>query len=90
MDYLDGYFGVGKVHRRNPPPGTTLTRGIPEIRPVLSPEKTGTIFMYNFVAGGEIVPQKWLGKLVTDCDRIEKDGWDRRQGQKCVTDSVYL
>jgi hypothetical protein len=20
--YLDGYFGVGKGHRRNPPPGT--------------------------------------------------------------------
>jgi hypothetical protein len=54
------------------------------LRLVLSPKKTGMIFRYDFVAGGEIVPQKCLG------DRIEKDGWDRRQGQKFIRDSVYL
>ena len=54
------------------------------LRPVLSQKITGTIFRYNFVAGGQIVPQKCL------CDRIEKDGWDGRQGQKIVRGSVYL
>jgi hypothetical protein len=39
------------------------------------------IFRYDFVAGGEIVPQKCL------VDRIEKDGWDGRQGQKFVRDT---
>ncbi len=38
----------------------------------------GTIFRYDFVAGGQIIPKKFL------CDRIEKDGWDGRQGQKIV------
>jgi hypothetical protein len=42
------------------------------------------IFRYNFVAGGQIVPKKCL------CDRIEKDGWDGRKGQKFVRGSVYL
>ncbi len=42
------------------------------------------IFRYDLVAGGEIVPHKCL------VDRIEKDGWDGRQGQTFVRDSVYL
>ncbi len=41
-----------------------------------------TIFRYNFVAGAQIVPQKYL------CDRIGKDGWDGRQGQKFVRGMV--
>ncbi len=32
------------------------------------------MFRYNFVVGGEIIPQKCL------VDRIEKDGWDGCQG----------
>ncbi len=47
-------------------------------------KKTGTIFRYDFVAGGQIIPKKCL------CDRIEKDGWDGHQGQKFVRGSVYL
>jgi hypothetical protein len=43
------------------------------LRPVLSQQKMGnTIFRYDFVAGGQIVPKQCL------CDRIEKDGWDGR------------
>ncbi len=37
------------------------------LRPVLSQKKAGTIFRYDFVAGGQIVPQKYL------CDRTAKD-----------------
>jgi hypothetical protein len=48
------------------------------------PEKRGTIFRYDFVAGAQIVPQKCL------CDRKEKDGWDGRHGQKYIRGSVYL
>jgi hypothetical protein len=47
-------------------------------------KKNGTIFRYDFVAGGQIVPKKCLH------DRIEKDGWDGCQGQKFVRDSVYF
>ncbi len=47
-----------------------------QVRPILSQTKTGMIFRYDFVAGGQIVPQKSL------CDRIEKDGWDGHQGRK--------
>jgi hypothetical protein len=54
------------------------------LRPVLSQQKTGTIFRYDFVAGGQIVPKICL------CDRIEKDGWDGCQGQKFVRGSVNL
>jgi hypothetical protein len=54
------------------------------LRALMSPKKTGMIFRYDFVAGGEIVPQNCL------VDRIEKDGWDGHQGQKFVRDSVYL
>jgi hypothetical protein len=50
----------------------------------MSQKKTGTIFRYNFVAGGQIVPEKCLH------DRIDKDGWDERQGQKFIRGSVYL
>jgi hypothetical protein len=39
-------------------------------------QKKGTIFKYNFVAGGQIVPKKCLH------DSIEKDGWDGRQDKK--------
>ncbi len=42
------------------------------------------MYRYDFVAGGQIVPKKFL------CDSIEKDGWDGHQGQKFVRGSVYL
>ncbi len=41
------------------------------ISPVLSQKKNGTIFRYDFVAGGQILPQKCL------CDRTAKDTYVR-------------
>jgi hypothetical protein len=42
----------------------------------------GGCLWYDFVAGGQIVPQKCL------CDRIEKDGWDGCQGQIFVRGTI--
>jgi hypothetical protein len=63
---------------------TLLLQVRSQLTPVMSQEKRGMIFRYDFVVVAQIVPQKCL------CDRIEKDEWDRHQGKKFIRGSVYL
>ncbi len=82
-EHFGGGFTCKKNRRANKTQPTT--RFLPRaIRPVLSQQKNGTIFRYDFMAGGQTVPKKCF------CDRIEKDGWDGHQGQNNFRGSVYL
>jgi hypothetical protein len=58
-------------------PTDTNDRKIPiRYTTLVMSKKNATIFRYDFVVGGHIVPKTCLH------DRIEKNGWDGRQGQK--------